>query len=167
MSTSSPASQRPLSANSVRRILDSLEKLTQGNAKTARAICDLLDDDGKTTIDAARETITSKEKGDYLRKFKTRFNREAGGALTIVFDGRRGDEFYFTGSDPIAEDIAEYSEQQTRRFNTNEQTIDAYAVEEEDPRSTTRSEQPDKLRIYISLDPGDGELAITDRIRFG
>ena len=161
MSTSSPASQRPLSANSVRRILDSLEKLTQGNAKTARAICDLLDDDGKTTIDAARETITSKEKGDYLRKFKTRFNREAGGALTIVFDGRRGDEFYFTGSDPIAEDIAEYSEQQTRRFNTNEQTIDAYAVEEEDPRSTTRSEQPDKLRIYISLDPGDGELAIT------
>ena len=161
MSTSSPTSQRPLSANSVRRILDSLENLTQGNAKTARAICDLLDDDGKTTIDAARETITSSDKGDYLRKFKTRFNREAGGALTIVFDGRRGDKFYFTGSDPITEDIAEYSEQQTRRFSTNEQTIDAYAVEEKDPRSTTRSEQPDDLCIYISLDPGDGELAIT------
>ena len=161
MSTSSPTSQRPLSANSVRRIIDSLEKLTQGNAKTARAICDLLDDDGKTTIDAVLTTITSSDKGEYLRKFKTRFNREAGGALTIVFDGRRGDEFYFTGSDPITEDIAEYSEQQTRRFSTNEQTIDAYAVEEKDPRSTTRSEQPDDLRIYISLDPGDGELAIT------
>ena len=161
MSTSSPTPQRPLSASAVRRILDSLEDLTQGNAKMARAICDLLDDDGKTTIDAVLATITSGDKGGYLRKFKTRFNREAGGALTVVFDRRRGDEFYFTGSNPITEDIAEYSEQQTRRFSTNEQTIAAYAVEEKEPRSTTRSEQPDDLCIYISLVPGDGELAIT------
>ena len=127
----------------------------------ARAICDLLDDDGKTTIDAVLATITSGNKGEYLRKFKTRFNREAGGALTVVFDRRRGSEFYFTGSDPITEDIAEYSEQQTRRHDTDEQTIDAYAVEEKDPRSTTRSERPDDLRIYISLVPEDGESAIT------
>ena len=161
MSTPSPTSQRPLSANTVRRILDSLEDLTQGNAKMARAICDLLDDDGKTTIDAVLATITSDNKGEYLRKFKTRFNQDAGGALTVVFDRRRGSEFYFTGSDPITEDIAEYSEQQTRRHDTDEQTIDAYAVEEKDPRSTTRSERPDDLRIYISLVPEDGESAIT------
>ena len=161
MSTPSPTSQRPLSANSVRRILDSLEDLTQGNAKMARAICDLLDDDGKTTIDAVLATITSDDPREYLRKFKTRFNQDAGGALTVVFDGRRGPELYFTGSDPITEDIAEYSEQQTRRFSTNKQTIDAYAVEEKDPRSTIRYEQPDNLYIYISLDPRDGELAIT------
>ena len=66
----------------------------------ARAICDLLDDDGKTTIDAVLATITSSDKGEYLRKFKARFNREAGGALTVVFDRRRGSEFYFTGSRP-------------------------------------------------------------------
>ena len=161
MSTSSPTPQRPLSASAVRRILDSLEDLTQGNAKMARAICDLLDDDGKTTIDAVLATITSGNKGEYLRKFKTRFNQDAGGALTVVFDRRRGSEFYFTGSDPITEDIAEYSEQQTRRHDTDEQTIVAYAVEEKDTRSAIRSERPDDLRIYISLDPGDGELAIT------
>ena len=161
MSTPSPTSQRPLSASTVRRILDSLEDLTQGNAKMARAICDLLDDDGKTTIDAVLATITSDNKGEYLRKFKTRFNQDAGGALTVVFDRRRGSEFYFTGSDPITEDIAEYSEQQTRRHDTDEQTIVAYAVEEKDPRSTIRSERPDDLRIYISLVPEDGESAIT------
>ena len=108
MSTPSPTSQRPLSASTVRRILDGLEDLTQGNAKMARTICDLLDDDGKTTIDAVLATITSDNKGEYLRKFKTRFNQDAGGALTVVFDRRRGSEFYFTGSDPITEDIAEY-----------------------------------------------------------
>ena len=161
MSTLSPTSQRPLSASTVRRILDSLEDLTQGNAKMARAICDLLDDDGKTTIDAVLATITSGNKDEYLRKFKTRFNRDAGGALTVVFDRRRGSEFYFTGSDPVTEDIAKYSEQQTRRHDTDEEKIDAYAVEEKDPRSTTRSEQPDDLRIYISLVPEDGQPAIT------
>ena len=160
MSTPSPTSQRPLSASTVRRILDGLEDLTQGNAKMARTICDLLDDDGKTTIDAVLATITSDNKGGYLRKFKTRFNQDAGGALTVVFDRRRGSEFYFTGSDPITEDIAEYSEQQTRRHDTDEQTIVAYAVEEKDPRSTIRSERPDDLRIYISLVPEDGESAI-------
>ena len=148
MSTSSPTPQRPLSASTVRRILDSLEDLTQGNAKMARTICDLLDGDGKTTIEAVLETITSSDKGEYLRKFKTRFNRDAGGALTVVFDRRRGSEFYFTGSDPITEDIAEYSERQTRRFDTSEEIIDARAKD-------------NLLRIYISLVPEDGEPAIT------
>ena len=146
MSTPSPTSQRPLSASTVRRILDGLEDLTQGNAKMARTICDLLDDDGKTTIDAVLATITSDNKGEYLRKFKTRFNQDAGGALTVVFDRRRGSEFYFTGSDPITEDIAEYSEQQTRRFDTSEEIIDARAKD-------------NLLRIYISLVPEDGEPA--------
>ena len=148
MSTPSPTSQRPLSADAVRRILDSLDNLTQGNAKTARAICDLLDDDGKTTIDAVLATITSSDKGEYLRKFKNRFNQDAGGALTIVFDGRRGPELYFTGSDPITEDIAEYSEQQTRRHAPLEELIYARATD-------------NVLRIYISLVPEDGESAIT------
>ena len=44
MSTPSPAPQGPLSAGAVRRILGSLEDPTQGNANTARAICDLFDD---------------------------------------------------------------------------------------------------------------------------
>ena len=157
MSTPSPTSQRPLSASAVRRILDSLEDLTQGNAKMARAICDLLDDDGKTTIDAVLATITSDNKGEYLRKFKTRFNREAGGALTVVFDRRRGPDLYFTGTDPIAKDIAEYSEHQTYRHASSEQMIDAYAVEEKDPRS---DERPD-LRIYLSFLKEDGERAVS------
>ena len=50
MSDSPSVPQRPLSASAVRRILDGLDDLTQGNAKTARAICALLDDDGRTTI---------------------------------------------------------------------------------------------------------------------
>ena len=147
MSTPSPTSQRPLSASAVRRILDSLEDLTQGNANTARTICDLLDDDGKTTIDAVLATITSSDKGEYLRKFKTRFNRDADGALTVVFDDRRGPELYFTGSDPLTEDIAEYSERQTRRYKTSEEIIDARAKD-------------NVLRIYISLVPEDGQSAI-------
>ena len=112
----------------------------------ARAICDLLDDDGKTTIDAVLATITSGNKDEYLRKFKTRFNRDADGALTVVFDRRRGSELYFTGSDPVTEDIAEYSEQQTRRFDTSEEIIDARAKD-------------NLLRIYISLVPEDGKPA--------
>ena len=138
--------QRPLSANSVRRILDSLEDLTQGNAKTARAICDLLDDDGKTTIDAVLATITSDDPREYLRKFKTRFNQDAGGALTVVFDGRRGPELYFTGSDPITDDIAEYSERQTRRHAPREELIDARATD-------------NVLRIYLSFLEEDERLA--------
>ena len=139
--------QRPLSAGAVRRILDSLDNLTQGHAKTARAICDLLDEDGITTIDAAYQTITSDDPREYLRKFKNRFNEVADGALTVVFDGRRGPELYFTGSDPITDDIAEYSEQQTRRHAPREELIDARATD-------------NVLRIYISLVPEDGELAI-------
>ena len=157
MSNSPSAPQRPLSAGAVRRILDGLDDLTQGNAKTARAICDLLDDDGRTTIEAALRTIPGDDPREYLRKFKTRFNQDAGGAITVVFDGRRGPDLYFTGTDPIAEDIAEYSEHQTHRHASTEQMIDAYAVEEKDPRS---DERPD-LRIYLSFLEEDGERAVS------
>ena len=147
MSDSPSAPQRPLSAGAVRRILDGLDDLTQGNAKTARAICDLLDDDGRTTIEAALRTIPGDDPREYLRKFKTRFNQDAGGAITVVFDGRRGPDLYFTGTDLIAEDIAEYSERQTRRYETSEEIIDARAKD-------------NVLRIYISLVPEDGQSAI-------
>ena len=158
MSDSPSAPQRPLSAGAVRRILDGLDDLTQGNAKTARAICDLLDDDGRTTIEAALRAVPSeKEPREYLRKFKTRFNQDAGGAITVVFDGRKGPDLYFTGTDLIAEDIAEYSEHQTYRHASSEQMIDAYAVEEKDPRS---DERPD-LRIYLSFLEEDGERAVS------
>ena len=157
MSNSPSAPQRPLSAGAVRRILDGLDDLTQGNAKTARAICALLDDDGRTTIEAALRTIPSDDPREYLRKFKTRFNQDAGGAITVVFDGRRGPGLYFIGTDPIAEDIAEYSEHQTHRHASSEQMIDAYAVEEKDPRS---DERPD-LRIYLSFLKEDGERAVS------
>ena len=138
--------QRPLSAGAVRRILDSLDNLTQGHAKTARAICDLLDEDGITTIDAAHQTITSDDPREYLRKFKNRFNEVADGALTVVFDGRRGPELYFTGSDPITDDIAEYSERQTRRHAPREELIDARATD-------------NVLRIYLSFLEEDERLA--------
>ena len=157
MPKSPTAPQRPLSASAVRRILDGLDDLTQGNAKTARAICDLLDDNGRTTIEAALRTIPSDDPREYLRKFKTRFNQDAGGAITVVFDGRRGPDLYFTGTDPIAEDIAEYSEHQTYRHASSEQMIDAYAVEEKDPRSDERPE----LRIYLSFLEEDGDRAVS------
>lgn len=157
MSDSPSAPQRPLSTGAVHRILDGLDDLTQGNAKTARAICDLLDDDGRTTIEAALRTIPGDDPREYLRKFKTRFNQDAGGAITVVFDGRRGPDLYFTGTDPIAEDIAEYSEHQTYRHASSEQMIDAYAVEEKDPRSDERPE----LRIYLSFLEEDGDRAVS------
>ena len=156
MPKSPTAPQRPLSASAVRRILDGLDDLTQGNAKTARAICDLLDDNGRTTIEAALRAIPGDDPREYLRKFKTRFNQDADGAITVVFDGRKGPDLYFTGTDPIAEDIAEYSEHQTYRHASSEQMIDAYAVEEKDPRFDERP----GLRIYISFLEEDGELAI-------
>ena len=157
MSDSPSVPQRPLSASAVRRILDGLDDLTQGNAKTARAICALLDDDGRTTIEAALRAIPGDDPRKYLRKFKIRFNQDAGGAIAVVFDGRRGPDLYFTGTDPIAKDIAEYSEHQTYRHASSEQMIDAYAVEEKDPRS---DERPD-LRIYLSFLKEDGERAVS------
>ena len=152
--------QTPLSANAVNRILDGLDELTQGNAKTARTICTLLDEEGMTTIDAVLKSISNDHPHEYLHKFMTRFNKEANGALAVVFDSRKGDKLFFTGSDPIAEDIAEYSEQQTRRHNTGEQTIDAYAVEETDQLTDTHGNNINDVHIYISFVSEDGESAI-------
>ena len=113
-----------------------------------------------TTIDAVLKSISNDHPHEYLHKFMTRFNKEANGALAVVFDSRKGDKLFFTGSDPIAEDIAEYSEQQTRRHNTGEQTIDAYAVEETDQLTDTHGNNINDVHIYISFVSEDGESAI-------
>ena len=95
MSNSSLMPSRPLSAATVRRILSGLENMTQGNVKTANMICELLEENNKTTIDKVLEKIPGKEPTDYLRKFKSRFNQEADGKITVVFDGRKGTELYW------------------------------------------------------------------------
>ena len=126
---SSNATGRPLPADVVRRILESLDDLTQGNARTARRICALLGEDGKTTIGQVEAIIPAKDPRDYMRKFKTRFNQDADGVLTVVFDGRRGPDVYFTGIAPQMEEIAEFSERQTDRYPSPPTTINTHVHE--------------------------------------
>ena len=148
MSNSSLMPSRPLSAATVRRILSSLEDMTQGNVKTANMICELLEENNKTTIDKVLEKIPGKEPTDYLRKFKSRFNQDADGKITVVFDGRKGPELYFTGTDPVIEDIEDYAESQANRHTVSEKMVDAFAIE-------------DIKRIYISFSKKDEKRAVS------
>ena len=148
MSNSSLMPSRPLSAATVRRILSGLENMTQGNVKTANMICELLEENNKTTIDKVLEKIPGKEPTDYLRKFKSRFNQEADGKITVVFDGRKGTELYFTGTDPVIEDIEDYAESQANRHTASEKMVDAFAIE-------------DIKRIYISFSKKDEKRAVS------
>ena len=148
MSNSSLMPSRPLSAATVRRILSGLENMTQGNVKTANMICELLEENNKTTIDKVLEKISGKEPTDYLRKFKSRFNQDADGKITVVFDGRKGTELYFTGTDPVIEDIEDYTESQASRHTVSEKMVDAFAI-------------GDIKRIYISFSKKDGKRAVS------
>ena len=148
MSNSSLMPSRPLSAATVRRILSGLENMTQGNVKTANMICELLEENNKTTIDKVLEKIPGKEPTDYLRKFKSRFNQDADGKITVVFDGRKGTELYFTGTDPVIEDIEDYTESQASRHTVSEKMVDAFAI-------------GDIKRIYISFSKKDGKRAVS------
>ena len=148
MSNSSLMPSRPLSAATVRRILSGLEDMTQGNVKTANMICELLEENNKTTIDKVLEKIPGKEPTDYLRKFKSRFNQDADGKISVVFDGRKGPELYFTGTDPVIEDIEDYAESQANRHTVSEEMVDAFAIE-------------DIKRIYISFSKKDGKRAVS------
>ena len=148
MSNSSLMPSRPLSAATVRRILSGLENMTQGNVKTANMICELLEENNKTTIDKVLEKIPGKEPTEYLRKFKSRFNQDADGAIAVVFDGRKGPELYFTGIDPVIEDIEDYAKSQANRHTTSEKTVDAFMIE-------------DTKRIYISFSKKDKKWAVS------
>ena len=148
MPNSSLMPSRPLSAATVRRILSGLENMTQGNVKTANIICELLEENNKTTIDKVLEKIPGKEPTDYLRKFKSRFNQDADGKITVVFDGRKGTELYFTGTDPVIEDIEDYTESQASRHTVSEKMVDAFAI-------------GDIKRIYISFSKKDGKRAVS------
>ena len=148
MSNSSLMPSRPLSAATVRRILSSLENMTQGNVKTANMICELLEENNKTTIDKVLEKIPGKEPTEYLRKFKSRFNQDADGAIAVVFDGRKGPELYFTGIDPVIEDIEDYAKSQANRHTTSGKTVDAFMIE-------------DTKRIYISFSKKDKKWAVS------
>ena len=148
MPNSSLMPSRPLSAATVRRILSGLENMTQGNVKTANMICELLEENNKTTIDKVLEKIPGKEPTDYLRKFKSRFNKDADGKITVVFDGRKGAELYFTGTDPVIEDIEDYTESQASRHTVSEKMVDAFAI-------------GDIKRIYISFSKKDGKRAVS------
>ena len=148
MPNSSLMPSRPLSAATVRRILSGLENMTQGNVKTANIICELLEENNKTTIDKVLEKIPGKEPTDYLRKFKSRFNQDADGKIAVVFDGRKGTELYFTGTDPVIEDIEDYAESQANRHTVSEKMVDAFAIE-------------DIKRIYISFSKKDEKRAVS------
>ena len=159
MPNSSLIPSRPLSAATVRRILSGLEDMTQGNVKTANMICELLEENNKTTIDKVLEKIPGKEPTDYLRKFKSRFNQDAGGKITVVFDGRKGPELYFTGTDPVIEDIEDYAESQASRHTVSENMVDAFAIDSENMVDAFAIE--DIKRIYISFSKKDGKRAVS------
>ena len=159
MPNSSLIPSRPLSAATVRRILSGLEDMTQGNVKTANMICELLEENNKTTIDKVLEKIPGKEPTDYLRKFKSRFNKDADGKITVVFDGRKGPELYFTGTDPVIEDIEDYAESQANRHTVSENMVNAFAIDSENMVDAFAIE--DIKRIYISFSKKDGKRAVS------
>ena len=159
MPNSSLIPSRPLSAATVRRILSGLEDMTQGNVKTANMICELLEENNKTTIDKVLGKIPGKEPTDYLRKFKSRFNKDADGKITVVFDGRKGTELYFTGTDPVIEDIEDYAESQASRHTVSENMVNAFAIDSENMVDAFAIE--DIKRIYISFSKKDGKRAVS------
>ena len=142
--------RRPLSAAAVRRSLDEITGLTGAQSRQAYAIADMIGSDGTASTTSVLALFEGKDPRSALRQFKSRFNKVSGGELEFVFDGRKRDGVWFTGADPLAQELSERSEAQVGRHSRDE-TVEAYVVEN-DPYAPG-------ARIHISFSQKDGKLA--------
>ena len=151
MSTESSTPRRQtLSAAAVRRILDDITGLSGAQVRTAYAIADMIGSDGTASTINVLTLFDGKDPRGALRQFKSRFNKVPEGELELVFDGRKRDGVWFTGNDPLAQELSERSEAQVGRHSRDE-TVEAYVVEN-DPYAPG-------VRIHISFSQKDGKLA--------
>ena len=151
MSTaSSTPHRRPLSAAAVRRSLDEITGLTGAQSRQAYAIADMIGSDGTASTTSVLSLFEGKDPRSALHQFKNSFNKASGDELKFVFDGRKNDGAWFTGTDSLAQELSERSEAQVGRHSRDE-TVEAYVVEN-DPYVPS-------ARIHISFSQKDGKLA--------
>ena len=134
----------------MRRGLDEITGLTGAQSRQAYAIADMIGSDGTASTASVLALFEGKDPRGALRQFKSRFNKVSGDELEFVFDGRKKDGVWFTGTDPLAQELSERSEAQVGRHSRDE-TVEAYVVEN-DPYA------PD-VKIHISFSQKDGKLA--------
>ena len=134
----------------MRRGLDEITGLTGAQSRQAYAIADMIGSDGTASTASVLALFEGKDPRGALRQFKSRFNKVSGDELKFAFDGRKKDGVWFTGTDPLAQELSERSEAQVGRHSRDE-TVEAYVVEN-DPYA------PD-VRIHISFSQNDGKLA--------
>ena len=147
---SSTPRRQTLYAAAVRRILDDITGLSGAQVRTAYAIADMIGSDGTASTASVLALFEGKDPRGALRQFKSRFNKVPEGELELVFDGRKRDGVWFTGTDTLAQELSERSEAQVGRHSRDE-TVEAYVVED-DLRVS-------HLEVYISFTIRDGELA--------
>ena len=90
--------QQPLSAATVRHILNGITGLSSAQSRTSHAIADLLGPDGTAPISSVLSLFEGADPRGALRQFKIRFNKVSGGKLEFVFDGRKQDNAWFIGT---------------------------------------------------------------------
>ena len=142
--------RQTLSAAAVRRILDDITGLSGAQVRTAYAIANMIGSDGTASTINVLTLFEGKDPRGALRQFKSRFNKVPEGELKLVFDGRKRDGVWFTGTDPLAQELSERSEAQVGRHSRDE-AVEAYVVEN-DPYAPG-------VRIHISFSQKDGNLA--------
>ena len=110
----------------------------------------MIGSDGTASTINVLTLFEGKDPRGALRQFKSRFNKVPEGELELVFDGRKRDGVWFTGTDPLAQELSERSEAQVGRHSRDE-TVEAYVVEN-DPYAPG-------VRIHISFSQKDGKQA--------
>ena len=134
----------------MRRGLDEITGLTGAQSRQAYAIADMIGSDGTASTTSVLALFKGKDPRGALRQFKSRFNKVSGDELEFVFDGRKRDGVWFTGTDPLAQELSERSEAQVGRHSRDE-TVEAYVVEND--------LYAPSARIHISFSQKDGKLA--------
>lgn len=158
MSPSPSRIHQRLSPAAVRRILQSLSGVSPKQMSFALAVCDLMGEGNSAPVEEVLRLHEGEDPGGYLRTFKSRFNREAKGRLVFVSNANTSEGVYFTGEDPFAEEIADYSMTQTSRHvhAKSDKPVEAFAIEGDLPDS----DPPRALSVYISFVEEDGSLAV-------
>lgn len=147
---SSTPHRRPLPAAAVRRRLDEITGLTGAQSRQAYAIVDMIGSDGTASTTSVLALFEGKDPRGALHQFKNSFNKVFGGELEFVFDGRKRGDVWFTGTDPLAQELFERSEAQVGRHSRDE-TVEAYVVKND--------LYAPGARIHISFSQKDGKLA--------
>ena len=90
--------QQPLSAATVRHILNGITGLSSAQSRTSHAIADLLGPDGTAPISSVLSLFEGADPRGALRQFKSRFNKVSSDELELVFDGRKQNNVWFVGT---------------------------------------------------------------------